>query len=229
MMFRSVVFAAMAATGAAKSFIPGDMPANSRAGSKLMSKAKVEHRGLNDNGESDTTWITGYSIKYEGCASLIQIGGGENGGDGDGSLLYTQNLVKFSLCPTGESDSSCSSCKGGAQYVVNMNEFVDAYTEMKLEEEEYACEMVRENCYCDNANDDDVCEAQCYVTAGLDYCVNYDGDEDFEIQRYLECAGKIKFGVDRDKKTQFRKFHVLIILFFLFSPLRNGRWKRQQQ
>jgi hypothetical protein len=218
MMFRSVVFAAMAATGAAKSFIPGDMPANSRAGSKLMSKAKVEHRGLNDNGESDTTWITGYSIKYEGCASLIQIGGGENGGggDGDGSLLYTQNLVKFSLCPTGESDSSCSSCKGGAQYVVNMNEFVDAYTEMKLEEEEYACEMVRENCYCDNANDDDVCEAQCYVTAGLDYCVNYDGDEDFEIQRYLECAGKIKFGVDRAKKTQVRKIHVLIILFSFF-------------
>ena len=195
MMFRSIVLASMAATGAATSFIPGDMPANSRAGSKLLSKAKLEHRGLENNGESDTTWIIGYSIKYEGCASLIQIAGGEGGGgnDGDGSLLYTQNLVKFSLCPTGSADSSCTSCKGGAQYVVNMNEFVDAYTEMKLEAEEYACEMVRENCYCDNANDDDVCEAQCYTNAGLENCIDYDdGSDDFEIQRYLECAGKIQ-------------------------------------
>jgi len=57
-----------------------------------------------------------------------------------------------------------------------------------LAEQEYACEYVRENCYCDDANDDDVCEATCYTNAGLDYCVDYEGEDDFEIQRYLECA-----------------------------------------
>jgi hypothetical protein len=194
MIFRFVSLAAMAASAAATSFIPGDMPANSRAGSSLLSKATVEHRGLEGGDEGDTTWISGYSIKYTGCASLIQVAGGEGGGGGgeDGSLLYTQHLVKFSLCPTG----SCFSCSGGAQYVVNMNDFVDAYTEMKLDAQEYACEMVRENCYCDNANDDDVCEASCYTAAGLDDCIEYDGDEEFEIQEYLECSGKIQIGVD---------------------------------
>jgi hypothetical protein len=197
MIFRSLVFAAMAATGAATSFIPGDIPANSRAGSKLLAKARVEHRDL-ENNESDTTWIAGYSIKYDGCSSLIQISGGEGGGggDNDGSLLYTQNLVKFSLCPTNADDPSCSSCKNGATYVVNMNEFVDAYTEMKLDAEEYACETVRENCYCQYTDDDDVCESQCYYAAGLENCIEVEGDEDFEIQRYLECAGKIEVGVD---------------------------------
>jgi hypothetical protein len=223
MIFRSIVLAAMAATGAATSFIPGDMPANSRAGSKLLSKAKVEHRDLENNGEVDTTWIVGYSIKYEGCASLIQIAGGEGGGgDGDGSLLYTQNLVKFSLCPTGSS-SSCSACKGGAQYVVNMNEFVDAYTEMELDAQEYACEMIRENCYCDNANDDDVCESQCYVDAGMDSCIEVEGGDDFEIQRYLECAGKIKIGVDRAKRQSENNMHVLNIFFCISFCFRNGR------
>jgi hypothetical protein len=232
MIFRSVVLAAMAATGAATSFIPGDIPANSRAGSKLLSKAKVEHREL-ENDDGYTTWISGYSIRYDGCASLIQIAGGEGGGgggDGDGSLLYTQNLVKFSLCPTGD-DSACSSCKNGAQYVVNMNEFVDAYTEMKLDAEEYACETVRENCYCDNANDDDVCESQCYYEAGLDYCIEVEGDEEFEIQRYLECAGKIKIGVNwgggtHDSQKSFMYSTFCFCLSFCF---RNGRWKRQQQ
>lgn len=57
-----------------------------------------------------------------------------------------------------------------------------------MEAQEWACENVRENCYCDNANDDEVCENQCYVTAGLDYCIEYEGQEAFEVQEYLECA-----------------------------------------
>jgi len=67
-------------------------------------------------------------------------------------------------------------------------DFIDAYTEMKMEEKERQCEYVRENCYCDNANDDEVCENQCYAEKGMDYCIEYEGEEEFEIQRYLECA-----------------------------------------
>jgi hypothetical protein len=69
-----------------------------------------------------------------------------------------------------------------------MEEFVDSWTEAKLEEKEYACEMIRENCYCDNANDDEVCENQCYTTAGMEECIEYEGGEEFQIQEYLECA-----------------------------------------
>jgi len=70
---------------------------------------------------------------------------------------------------------------------MDMNLFVDAYTEAKLNEKEYNCEMIRENCYCDNANDDEVCENQCYTNAGMEDCIEYEGEEEFEIQRYLEC------------------------------------------
>jgi len=89
------------------------------------------------------------------------------------------------MCPS----DSCSTCKNGGEYVVNMMEFVDSYTEAKLTEKEYTCEMIRENCYCDNANDDEVCENQCYVNEGHDECIEYEGEEEFEIQRYLECQG----------------------------------------
>jgi hypothetical protein len=187
MMFRTAILATLAASVAAKSFIPeADISADSRFGKRLMEKAT---RSLENDG-GDSTWMVDYSIKYLGCSSLIQVNaGGEGGGDGDdGSFLYTANLVKFALCP---SDESCSSCTtGSAQYVVNMMDFVDAYTEMKMEEKERQCEYVRESCYCDNGDDDYACESACYAAAGMDYCTEYEDDEEFEVQRYLECSGK---------------------------------------
>jgi hypothetical protein len=142
-----------------------------------------------DQNEDDTTWMVGYSIKYLGCSSLLQVRGEDGGGGDDGeSNLFTMNMVKFGLCP---SDKSCSSCgQGKAQYVVNMEAFVNAYTEMKMDAQEQACENIRENCYCDDVDDDDACENQCYVNAGLSNCIDYDGDEEFNAQEYLECQGK---------------------------------------
>jgi hypothetical protein len=186
MMFRATVIALVASSAFAKSFVPSsDIAADSKLGSSLLSKATVVTDARHLENERDVSFIANYKLKYLGCNSLSALGqeGGENG-----SALYTQNLVRFALCP-----DSCSSCSNGGEYVVNMMEFVDSYTEAKLEEQEYACEMVRENCYCDDANDDDVCEASCYTAAGMDYCVDYgddNGNEDFEIQRYLECSRK---------------------------------------
>jgi hypothetical protein len=185
MMFRTAVLATLAASVAAKSFIPeADISADSRFGKRLMEKAT---RGLENGDDGDSTWMVDYSIKYLGCSSLIQVNSEDGGGD-DGSFLYTANLVKFALCP---SDESCSSCTtGDAQYVVNMMDFVDAYTEMKMDEKERKCEYVRESCYCDNGDDDYACESACYAAAGMDYCTDYEDDEEFEVQRYLECSGK---------------------------------------
>jgi hypothetical protein len=186
MMFRATVIALVAASASAKSFVPSsDIAADSKLGSSLLSKATVVTDARHLENERDVSFIANYKLKYLGCNSLSAIGqeGGENG-----SMLYTQNLVRFALCP-----DSCSSCSNGGEYVVNMMEFIDSYTEAKLDEQEYACEMVRENCYCDNADDADVCEGQCYSDAGMyDLCVETDDDngDDFEIQRYLECSGK---------------------------------------
>lgn len=187
MLFRSAIFATLAAAvfaGSNTMLTPHEdfsIPADSKIGRKLMEKA----RRVEQNGQ-DAEFLGGFSIKYDSCASLIQIR--EEGGNEDEGLLYTQNLVKFTLCPGNE--GTCDGCgSGAATYVVNMMDFVDAYTERKLEEQEYACEMIREYCYCDNYNDDQVCENQCYVSAGMDVCIEYEGGDEFEIQRYLECAG----------------------------------------
>jgi hypothetical protein len=188
MFFRSTIIAALAATVSAvssKMIAPQEdfsIPANSKIGQKLLKNAR---RLENGNNNADENFMANFSIKYDSCASLIQI---REEGNNDEGILYTQNLVKITLCPG--NSNGCEGCgSGAAQYVVNMNDFVDAYTEMKLEEQEYACEMIRESCYCENANDDQVCENTCYSDAGMDVCIEYEGGDEFEIQRYLECGG----------------------------------------
>jgi len=200
-MFRTALLSLfLAAAATASPYIPseGTIPADSKFGRELLRKATVIEpaRFLKDNNNNNNynqNYIALYDIKYTGCSSLIQInaqgGGGGGGGGGQNNnqnngILYTQHIVKFELCPSGTCSSGCS---GGGEYAVSMMNFVDSYTEAKLEEQEYNCEMVRESCYCDNANDDEACEYSCYVNAGMEECVEYEGQEDFEIQRYLEC------------------------------------------
>jgi hypothetical protein len=192
-MFRAAVLALIAsAASAATSFTPtGDILASSDLGSRLLSQATVvkDARHLEQN--QDITFIATYSLRYLGCSSLVQVrqngqgGNNNNNKNGNGGLLYNQHLVKFALCPSG-----CTSCSNGGEYIVNMETFVDLYTEYKLKDQEWQCEMIRENCYCDNANDDDVCLNTCYTNAGMTECIDYEGGEEFEVQRYMQCAGK---------------------------------------
>lgn len=199
MLFRSVVIAALSACAYAKSsirrksedatIIPDfNIPTDSKFGKRLLSKARRLENNNGNNQNEQGEWLAGYSLQYDSCASLIQVRE-EGGGDEEG-ILYTQNLVKFKICPgNGNGNGNCNDCGSGvAQYVVNMIEFVDVYTEMKMDEQERICENIREYCYCDNANDDEVCENQCYADAGYDSCIEYEGGDEFEIQSYLECA-----------------------------------------
>lgn len=64
--------------------------------------------------------------------------------------------------------------------------------ESKMNAQEYNCEKVRENCYCEDANDDDACEATCFAAAGLDYCQqegdnNGENKNQFNLQEAVEC------------------------------------------
>jgi hypothetical protein len=195
MMFRVAIIALIAsAVSALKDLTPnGEIAANSALGMRLLSQATVVRpaRQLNDQQEErDVTFIANYSIRYQGCNSLIQVSAGENNNNKNNqqqNMLYAEHLARFALCPT---SGSCGKCEGGGEYVMNMETFVDAWTEARLTAEEYACETVRENCDCENANDDDVCEAACYSAAGLTNCANDNNNQDFEVQRYLECARK---------------------------------------
>jgi hypothetical protein len=195
-MFRLALVALVAsAVSALKDVTPnGPIAANSRLGMRLLSEATVvtPARFLADNNdERDISFVAGYSIRYTGCSSMTQVGmnnGNNNNKNGDAEMIYTVHLAKFSLCPT----SSCvANCPGGGEYVMSMETFVDAFTEAKLTAAEYACEMVRENCYCADIDDDEACEASCYATAGLTDCEEQDNEGDaFEVQRYLECRGE---------------------------------------
>lgn len=158
-----------------------DIKANSRLGSNLLSKA----RRVNAAYEEDLTWVSDYSIKFEKCFSIH--GRVEEGNQNDGGADYgVDHLVKFKLCPS----NACGSCSGGAEYVVDMMEFVTAYTEVQDEIKEANCEAVEESCYCNGDDDQDNCMSACYATAGLDYCGD---DDEFDVAEYMECR-EAEFG-----------------------------------
>lgn len=171
------------------------MRANTRAGRTLLSSATVVepardleynnyNNGQNQNGgDDDGSWIASYYIKYEGCSSTVNY---DTEGGGDENPLITANLVKFKLCP-----DSCSSCSNGGLYVVGMMEFVQAYNEMKMDEQEYKCELQATQCqYNQNCqSDEQYCENLCFTEAGMTECIQYEGQEEFELDQYMECAG----------------------------------------
>lgn len=164
-----------------------DIPANSRLGSSLLSKARRVEDG-DGSGDEDYSWVAGYSLKFNSCHSINAFGDeGAGGAEEGGSPAGVQHLVNFQLCP---SDTSCSACKRGGEYIVQMREFVESYVEIKQELLEAQCEAVEENCNCDyyGGDDEDACLANCYASAGLDDCGdNEDGEEEFEVERYMEC------------------------------------------
>lgn len=185
--------------------------ATSKVGKNLISKA----RRL-DGGNDNMSWVANYSLRFEKCATSTDYYGGYFGGNQDNNDnndnqrynyngVYEQRLVHFKLCPT---ESCGSGCSGGADYVIDMNEFVQAYMEYKVEAQEAECESVAANCYCENANDDEACEVQCYLRAGIyNQCVEQDNqndngqqEEEFEIEEALECA---QLEVDEDAANYY--------------------------
>jgi hypothetical protein len=183
----AVSFLALISVASARVFEPqGDVPLDSALGKRLLEKATVvqESRYLNNNNNNQDSFLSTYAIKYLGCAGLIQVNADANANNGDG-MLSMNNLVRFALCPA----DSCSACTGGGEYVVNMYDFVDAYTEYKLTAQELTCENLRESCACEDANDEASCETTCFTNAGEDACIDYEGQDAFEVQKYLECGG----------------------------------------
>lgn len=172
--------------------------ANSKTGQKMLSSA----RRL-DGGDDNMSWAANYSLRFEKCATTNDYYGGYFGGNQNNENnnnqanyngLYQQRLVHFKLCP---SDSCSSGCSGGGDYVMDMNEFVMAYMEYKQEAQEAQCESVANSCYCEDANDDEVCQSQCWSNAGIyELCVDQDEqnnnngqqEEEFAVEDALECV-----------------------------------------
>lgn len=182
--------------------ISGELTADSKLGSKLLSKA----RRLDEDEEVDYTWVTGMSIKFQGCFHVSQWNG-EADGEEDVRIM-TKRLVRFRLCPTdycsAEDSGGCDS--GYGDYIIDMNEYVQSYTEAKRQAEEEACQELEENeCACEDDGDDDAfdeeaCQQECYAANGMSYCYQEEGA--FEPQEYMECG---QFEVPEDDDANRRK------------------------
>ena len=144
------------------------LKSDSPIGKSLLSKS----RKLNQ--EQDYSWLMNYSLVFQSCHTITHFSD-EGDRDGEGAVQY-KNLVKFKLCPANKCKYGCK----GAEYVTNMNEFVDAWTEWTMNEQEYKCEQQREICGCDQDDnvDEDYCYATCFTQAGMSECIEQEKGDD---------------------------------------------------
>jgi hypothetical protein len=138
------------------------------------------------------SWVANYSLKFDKCATTNEYYGGYFGGNNNGQNnqqqnnnngnnnnrngyngLYEQRLVHFKLCPANTCNKGCT---GGADYVVDMNEYVTTYFEYKAELLRAQCETAKANCVCDNADGDNA-----------DGDAAEDGGEDAEMVSEVFC------------------------------------------
>jgi len=173
--------------------------ATSKVGEKVLSKARRLEN--DDNEEIDYTWVANMSLKFQGCYHT-QTWNGEADGDED-IKISTQRLVRFRLCPTSEctmeSASGCSS--GYGDYIIGMDQYLEAYFEAIEQDQEYSCDYEKEygDCICEDTGDDgfdeEICEYDCYMGKGMEYCVDgnpYNDDEEeeeeeMELREMAEC------------------------------------------
>lgn len=177
-----------------------EISSNSVLGQNLLAHAR---RLEGDNADNTDTWLTGYSVKFQGCHNIKAWN--DNADGEDDVRIATTSLVLFRLCPT----DSCSPTKAGgctagyADYVIETSTFIYTYYEAARQVIEYNCQKyLAASCNCvegDDQGDDfnkEYCEYNCYNDAKMTQCIDqnpYDeanGEENqkFEPGNYMTCA-----------------------------------------
>ena len=185
MKFSLALTALMAAAVSANPFAPAKS-ANSAAKSKYMSKLMRNARPTENSqlgrrleegeeaeeeeAEEYQVDISGYSLKFEQCQFVKAYDDELAGGDSD-TILATRRFVIFRLCPSGYCDS-CSYNFG--EYIVDLEEYLDATVEYQQELQEEMCNACQE-------------------------CGNWDGDEEEEEEAEEEAE---EDGEERKRKRR---------------------------
>ena len=170
--------------------------ATSTVGQKVISRARRVEQ--DENEEIDYTWVANMSLKFQGCYHTQQWN--EEANDEEDVRISTQRLVRFRLCPSDScSMENAAGCKEGyGDYIIGMDEYLEAYFEAVQQDQEYNCEYEQEygDCAnCQNSDDEEICEYDCYMAKGMEYCVDnnpYEEDgaeeeEEMELQEMAEC------------------------------------------
>mmetsp|Transcript_17060 Transcript_17060/g.39190 ORF Transcript_17060/g.39190 Transcript_17060/m.39190 type:complete len:405 (+) Transcript_17060:134-1348(+) len=190
-----------------------DVKADSALGQSLLSKA----RKLEDADEVDFTWVSNFSIKFQGCHHISQWN--DEADDEEDVRIETKRLIRFRLCPSNE----CSPDKAGGcdsnygDYVIDMNTFLDSYYEALDNYNEYRCEYTAAVlCDCEDGDDkgDDfdaeICEYDCWVEHGMEEtCADknpyaddeQEEEEEFDLAEYVECK-EAKFENDERRRRR---------------------------
>mmetsp|Transcript_10762 Transcript_10762/g.12180 ORF Transcript_10762/g.12180 Transcript_10762/m.12180 type:complete len:428 (-) Transcript_10762:217-1500(-) len=161
MKFTLALAALSAAVVSANPFAPPKSSNNAKSAymSKLMNKARPTHnskfgRRLDEGDDEYVVDITNYSLKFEQC-QFVKAYDDELAEDEDSStILATKRFVIFRLCPSDDCDS-CSDDFG--EYIVDLEEYLEATVEYQQEMQENMCNACQ-NCgnYEENeANDQD--------------------------------------------------------------------------
>jgi len=200
-----------------KEVVPkSSIKATSKMGGKLLSGARRLEQ--DENEEIDYTWVANMSLKFQGCYHTQSWNADAD--DEEDVRISTQRLVRFRLCPSDscsmESAAGCSS--GYGDYIIGMDQYLEAYFEAIEQDQEYSCEYEKEygDCICDGENADDgfdeeICEYDCYMGKGMEYCVDgnpYNDDEEeeeeeMELREMAECRElEIEDNDDRRRKLE---------------------------
>lgn len=191
----------------------GDISATSDLGQSLLSSAR---RLNNDNNEADFTWMTNYSLKFQGCHADTSLQAGDND-----AYIQTVKMAHFRLCPTNSCQtwlgSGCSS--GYGDYVVDLQTFAKSYVQSQRRTREYECQLYQlASCDCQESDDRDdtfnrdYCEYDCYANSKMyQDCVDRNPYEEeqggerqkrFEPERYMECR-ELEWESDDDNDVQY--------------------------
>lgn len=151
----SLALAFLMATASANPFAAKKSSANAKTAymNRLMRGStptkNSQLRQLNDEIEVD---LTGYSLKFQKC-QFVKAYDDEVAEDEDSkTVLATKRFVIYRLCPSSSCDSSCS--YGYGEYLVDMEEYLEATVDYATEQQENMCDQCEEDCgeYYDDAN-----------------------------------------------------------------------------
>jgi len=145
----TLFLAGLAATSAAHNpfVLRNKNSAKAKLNSKLLSKARRLNDGEEEEVEVD---LTGYSLQFEKC-QFVKAYNDELAEDEDSeTVLGTQRFVLFKLCPT---DQSCKYNYG--EYMVDLDEYLEAMVEYQKELLEDTCKACEENCQAEEEEEED--------------------------------------------------------------------------
>merc|ERR1712183_652257 len=140
--------------------------------------------------------ISSYSLKFQKCQFVKAYDDELAENEDAGTVLATKHFVVFRLCPS----NSCDSCNYGyGEYLVDMEDYLDATIEYAKDKQEEYCDQCEEGCdgYYGNQNqgeeekegDNNQDGNRRLTSTKCDECVNYcEKIENMEDNGYIDAT-----------------------------------------